>query len=77
MRNDFDHTNHGNATLSLAIPDHNGGRTYQSWEICACGVPGLQERLGPPQQESYADADTVRATAQAVLNTPGNIHPNM
>ncbi|WP_435113760.1 hypothetical protein [Nocardiopsis synnemataformans] len=68
-----DHDNHPNATLSIATPTADGGRIFQSWEICACGVPGLRDQMGPPHQESYAEAATVQATAQAVLDTPGNI----
>lgn len=68
------HDNHGNTTLSLTTLDNNGGMLFQSWEICACGAPGLRERLGPPHSESYADATTARAIAEATFHTPGNIH---
>lgn len=74
MPNTFDHTSHGDATLSLTTTTPDGGSLYQSWTICACGVDGLRDRLGPPQNESYATADTARMIAEATANTPGNIH---
>lgn len=68
----IDHAGHGNTTLALTTTTEDGGQIHQSWTICSCGTQGLRERLGEPHSENYADAATVRAIAEAVLNTPGN-----
>lgn len=67
------HESHGDATLSLTEETADGGRLFQSWEICACDLPGLRARLGPPHHESVATAEAVRATADAVLRIPGSV----
>jgi hypothetical protein len=67
------HETHPDATLSLVEETSDGGRLFQSWTICACDLPRLRGRLGPPQNESYATADAVRATAEAVLAVPGSV----
>ena len=64
---------HGNEILSLATANPDGSRTHQSWTVCECTANALRARLGPPQQESFATEDAVRATAQAVLNQPGTV----
>lgn len=65
---------HGDATLSLTEETADGGHLYQSWIICECNLAGLRARLGPPEHETTATAESVLAAAQAVLNTPGRVH---
>lgn len=68
----IDHAGHDDTTLSLTTITEDGGQIHQSWEICSCSAQGLREQLGEPHTESYADAATVRAIAEATINTPGN-----
>jgi hypothetical protein len=67
---------HGDVILSLSTTAKGGGLVHRSWTICECS--GLMSRLncllGPPEHETTATADAVRATADAVLRVPGAIH---
>lgn len=65
---------HGDVTLSVAVPQRDGGLLHQSWTICECSLPWLRRQMGEPQQESLATGEQVRATAQAVLRVPGTTH---
>lgn len=63
---------HGDVILSLTEETPGGGRRFQSWTICDCALPALRSRLGPPEQETVADAETVRRTGEAVLAAGGS-----
>jgi hypothetical protein len=67
---------HGNVTLSLSAGTPGGGLHHRSWTICECSalVRRLDVLLPEPQQESWATAEQVRATGEAVLSMPGVIH---
>lgn len=67
------HASHGDVTLSLTRETADGGQIHQSWTICACHLPALQARLGPPQHESVATAEATRAIAETVLRQPGSV----
>lgn len=68
------HKNHGDVTLSLTEETPGGGRVFQSWTICACGLDGLRARLGPPQHETVSTPEAVAALGKAALNQPGSVH---
>jgi hypothetical protein len=56
-------------TLSLSTELADGGRAYDSWDLCECSVAGLRIRLGDPAHQALATAEQVRKTAQAVLDS--------
>jgi hypothetical protein len=64
---------HGDVTLTLANGTPDGGTHYRSWDICECSplVRRLGEVLPEPQHETWATAEQVRATGEAVLSVPG------
>ena len=64
----------GIVTLTLTEAQSDGGRVFQSWDLCSCYGAGLRARLGPPSHESVADAAAVRAIAATVLNQPGTVN---
>lgn len=68
------HASHPDVDLTLAEHRPDGTRIFQTWTICACGLAGLRERLGPPQQESVQTPETLAATARVALSVPGVLH---
>jgi hypothetical protein len=67
---------HAVVTLSLTFPLDDGGRQFESWDLCECSAGPLRTRLlgqaGPPDHQTRATAAEVAATAQAVLRVPAD-----
>jgi hypothetical protein len=65
---------HAVVTLSFTFDPGDGGRVFQSWDLCECSASPVRTRLltqiGPPDHETRASAAEVAATAQAVLRVP-------
>jgi hypothetical protein len=61
---------HRIVTLSLTVEKADGGRVFDSWELCECSVAAMRLRLGHPLYHTEAtEAETI-AAAQAVLRVP-------
>jgi hypothetical protein len=67
------HEGHADATLSLVEETADGSRLFQSWTICACALPALRARLGPPAHESYATKQATIEIGRTVLGQRGSI----
>lgn len=67
---------HAMVTLSMAFPLDDGGRQFESWDLCECSAAPLRARLlreiGAPDHQTRATAAEVAATAQAVLRVPAD-----
>ncbi len=65
---------HGDIALSLSGETPGGGRWFQSWTVCECGLAGLRTRLGEAQHESISDAGAVADMASHARDHPGSVH---
>lgn len=70
------HTGPGHADVDLTLAQKlpTGDYVFQTWTVCECSMRGLRTALGPPQLESVQTVESLRATGEAVMKTPGAFH---
>lgn len=65
---------HPDVHLTLAEMQPDGGAIFHTWTVCGCTIGRLRAQLGAPHQESVQTLESLVATGQAVMQTPGAIH---
>ena len=65
---------HADVELTLGQRTRERGAIFQTWTICECSLPRLRAHLGPPHRESVHTLESLRATGNAIMQTPGAIH---